>query len=188
MATNETPTVLVKRAPFMERVIYYILSGVMIVAIAMGIYTVWPTFMEVVNARWTGQSTVPVVPTARPVQTAGVSQPSFSSQPVQAVPTASLAQVEATSLAVYHATVEAVEARPNINNTGDSAPLVRETKPVDRLPAQGVVPTAEPVIQAETGGIFGSKPVIVNPQQDHSCKHGQVWVDDKGCKNPTPTR
>lgn len=133
------------------------------------------------------QPTTPAAPLARP-QAAPISAPAA---PVQAVPTASLAQIEATSMAVYQATAAAAELHtmpvPNTDITGDPGPIVLDQQRAEERHAAGEnVPTAEPVTQAESGGMFGSKPVLVNPQETHECKHGQVWVDDRGCRNPTP--
>jgi hypothetical protein len=121
-------------------------------------------------------------PTTRAYATTPAYQPqTTSSGAADAVPTASMAQIEATSQAMYQATVQAV------NTASDSAPMVREQISVDRQPAPAVVPTAEPVIEGGSDGAFGSKPVIVAPQATHECRHGQIWTD-AGCKNPTPTQ
>jgi hypothetical protein len=99
-----------------------------------------------------------------------------------------LAQIEATSNAIYHATAAAVDAPPpNTNTTGDSAPLIIEDKPADRQPAGANVPTAEPIVIPEIDDQTGSKAVLINPQETHACRHAQVWTDS-GCKNPTPVQ
>lgn len=171
-----------------------------IVALAMVVivgWLAWPMLLHEFQTR-TGmapptapaltQPTMPAAPLARP-QPAPASAP--VSAPAQAVPTASLAQIEATSLAIYQATASAAELHtmpvPNTDITGDAAPIVLDQQSAEERHAAGDnVPTAEPVQQAESSGMFGSKPVLVNPQETHECKHGQVWVGEQGCRNPTP--
>jgi hypothetical protein len=138
----------------------------------------WPA----ITARFGGNAALPLPTAAVPrLPTLPAAQPIGA----QTVPTASLMQTEATSQAIYQATVQAVEAVPNVNTTGDSAPVIVESKPAERMPAGDNVPTAEPVAQPESGSLFGSKPVVVAPQETHECRHGQAWTDS-GCKNPTP--
>lgn len=99
-------------------------------------------------------------------------------------------QINATSIAIYHATAAAVDAAgpvPNTDTTGDSAPLVRVQKETpDRLapPPAGEASVAEPAVT----DAFGSKPMEpINPQRDHVCLHGQIWTDT-GCHRPTPVQ
>jgi hypothetical protein len=100
----------------------------------------------------------------------------------------SLDQVNATSVAVYEATAQASLTAPVPNVNPAPAPAQLGSRPAtERQAAPDVVPTAEPVTQAESGGIFGSKPAIVAPQETHECRHGQVWTA-RGCKNPTPVK
>ncbi len=176
MATNESSRGGGAVGGFLNAV-----GALVIIAVALGIgYTmVLPKLLST------------PLPSLLTLPTAGVSLPAPGSVVIPrgnslAAPTASYAQVEATSQAIYHATVEAVPIQ-NVNVTGDVAPVVREQKQSAIEPAQGIVPTAEPLPQTDTGGAFGSKRVIVNPQETHTCLHGQIWVDRKGCKNPTPT-
>jgi hypothetical protein len=94
-----------------------------------------------------------------------------------------VAQNAATAQALYDAAVQAGEQAAPVPNVGQGAPVEIISKPAERQPAGDNVPTAEPVQQAESGGMFGSKPALINPQADHQCKHGQAWTE-KGCKNP----
>lgn len=121
-------------------------------------------------------------PTVRPFATPIPNTGDSGAGAPAAVPTMSNVQIEATSQAIYQATVIAVEnaAQPPAN-TGQGAPAQLVVKPAERLPAGDNVPTAEPMPQVNES--FGSKQVIVAPQETHTCKHGQVWTD-KGCKNP----
>lgn len=99
-------------------------------------------------------------------------------------PALSLEQINATSIAIYQATVAAVEqAVPieNVGHTGASAPVF--SKPVEREPAGEIVPTSLPIEPAAQNG-HGSKVVVVDVQADKACLHGQVWTE-RGCKNPT---
>jgi hypothetical protein len=100
-------------------------------------------------------------------------------------PALTLEQISATSTAIYHATAAAVDAPiPNTNTTGDTSPALIEERPAVREPAGANVPTAEPIAPDTSDGQTGSKTVLVNPQATHECRHGQVWTDGKGCKNP----
>ena len=126
------------------------------------------------------QPTIQVQPTPRtlppprvPIQTGGsVSAP--VSVPSQ------IESYNATATAQYQ---EAINAP--VENVGQSAPVVINSKPAEsRQPAGDNVPTAEQLPQPESGSTFGSKRVLVNPQETHQCLHGQKWVDGKGCKNP----
>lgn len=102
-------------------------------------------------------------------------QPAPVVQPIPGV-----AQNEATATAQYNQAVRAAEPVPN---TGQAeAPAVLVVKPAAREPAGDNVPTAEPV--ADNSGMFGSKQKPVDIQSTHACKHGQVWIDGKGCRNP----
>lgn len=97
-------------------------------------------------------------------------------------------QINATSQAIYQATAQAAEVRatplPNVNNTGDTSPSIRISKPADR-PAPP--PPGEASAQDAPSDAFGSKPVggPVDIQGTHQCLHGQVWTDT-GCHKPTP--
>lgn len=102
----------------------------------------------------------------------------------------------ADAIADYNATAEAQYQQalspqaapvPNVDTTGDTAPLQYASKPApDRQPAGDTVPTAEPITEAESNDQFGSKPAApINIQQTQSCLHGQVWTES-GCHRPTP--
>jgi hypothetical protein len=88
----------------------------------------------------------------------------------------------------YNATQEAqFQQAPNV---GQGEPVViQQRASEERLPAGDNVPTALPLPQGQTDGIFGSKPAApVNIQETHQCLHGQIWVEGRGCKNPTPVK
>jgi hypothetical protein len=42
--------------------------------------------------------------------------------------------------------------------------------------------------QTDNSGAFGSKSKPVNIQETRQCLHAQVWVEGRGCKNPTPVK
>lgn len=156
-----------------------------VVALAMVVivgWLAWPMLVSEFQSR-VGLS----VPTISPPPTAQPVRPQLAPvQPQLAAPAIpGIAQNAATAQAAYDAAVRAAETQPNVNTTNDSAPVVVESKPAERMPAGANAPTAEPIAPAESGGIFGSKPVVTDPQATHECRHGQVWTD-AGCKNPTP--
>ncbi len=147
------------------------------VCIAMLIIA-WPLVRE----RLPGQPLAipPAAPTA-------IIAPRPAYQPPVAAPAApipGIAQNAATAQALFDAAVQAGEQAAPIPNVGQGAPAVIGERPNAREAAGDNAPTAEPIAPAESGGIFGSKPVLVNPQETHQCNHGQQWVDGKGCKNP----
>lgn len=95
----------------------------------------------------------------------------------------------ATAQAAYQEAVNAAAAPvPNQNNTGDTGPAMLVSKPAERQPAGANVPTAEPLTQAENTDQHGSKSKPENIQETKTCQHGQVWIDGRGCKNPTPVQ
>lgn len=109
-------------------------------------------------------------PTLRPIQNAGGSYNS---------------QVAADSAYATAVAVQQAAPVPNQNATGDTSPIIYAEKPAaDRQPAGDNVPTSEP-LPAVTDQ-FGSRSVDppVDIQATHQCKHGQVWRDGAGCKNP----
>lgn len=185
MATQER-----SRSSASDVLVNLLLIGVLII---VG-WLAWPSLVTQFYARTAGAPgiaplNVPIAPQAAPAPAARPFTPPAPQSAPQTVPTASLAQIEATSMAVYQATVQAVNAAPvpNTDTTNDSAPLLIESKAVpDRQPAPAVVPIAEPLVPAENNDQFGSKPAIINPQRDHVCLHGAVWTDT-GCHYPTPT-
>jgi len=107
-------------------------------------------------------------------------RPAYQPAPVVApAPIPGIAQNAATAQAEYDAAVRAAEPVPNV---GQGERVVINERPAEERQGAGEnVPTAEPVV--ENSGIFGSKPLLTNPQADHTCKHGQVWTE-RGCKNP----
>jgi hypothetical protein len=168
------------RPPFLAVVFNY-LSYVFLFAVCGAmLFLAWP----LIQAQLT--TTTTTAPAALP--TASVAPPRPQAAPAAlpaeiAIP--GVAQNAATAQALYDAAVQAGEQPvQNVDLTNDSAPVIVQSKPAERRPAGENVPTAEPVVPAESGGIFGSKPVLINPQADHTCKHGQIWIDGKGCKNP----
>ncbi len=77
---------------------------------------------------------------------------------------------------------------PNQNNTGDVAPIETGEKLIVREHNVENVPTSEPIIVQPADDQTGEKQKPVNIQETHQCLHGQIWVDGRGCKNPTPVR
>ncbi len=169
--TNQAPA----RPSFLAAAFSYIATTVALAFVVLMGYLLWPYAV----AQWHG-SAPQVQPTPAPAPArANPAQNSVSA------PALSLEQISATSTAIYQATAAAVDAHPpNTNVTGDSAPLVTEQKPSVRQGAGENVPTSEPIVIPQSDEQTGSKPVLVNPQETHECRHGQVWVDGKGCKNP----
>jgi hypothetical protein len=108
----------------------------------------------------------------------GPSAPFSAPVAMPAAPIDGIAQNEATATALFDAAVQAGEAQ----SIPDPAPAILVTKPSVREGAGANVPTAEPVL--EVTDWFGSKQAPVNIQATKQCKHGQVWIDGKGCKNP----
>lgn len=52
--------------------------------------------------------------------------------------------------------------------------------------ANSIIPTSMPIptpFSNDSQGQAGSKPV--NIQETHTCLHAQIWVDGRGCRNPT---
>lgn len=173
---SETPT---RRPPFLAVVLNY-LSYVFLFAICgVMLFLAWP----VIHARLSGMPavTLPTLPTAAIALPAR--PPAPLSAPLAAPALPGVAQNAATAQALYDAAVQAGEPQPNTNLTNDPAPVIVQSKPVERMPAGENVPTAEPIV--ENSGIFGSKPAVVDIQGTQQCKHGQVWTA-RGCKNPTP--
>jgi hypothetical protein len=159
--------------------INWIITAFVILFLFVLLYLMWPMLM----ARLTQSGVaLPSLPTIATAYVAPLSRPQAAPQ---SAPALNLEQVSATSTAIYQATAAAVDAHPpNVNTTGDSAPLVVEQKPSVREPAGLIVPTAEPIVIPQSDDQTGSRPVLVNPQATHTCRHGQEWVDGKGCRNP----
>lgn len=170
------------RVPFMAKALYYTSYLLVFGIVGITLYMAWPMLV----ARMGGSVQIPalVFPTAAVVRPQTAPAPFSGTIPVQADPIPGIAQNAATAQAMFDAAVRAAAPVPNVDTTNDSAPVMRQAKPAERQPAGENVPTAEPVQQWESGEIFGSKPVVVNPQETHECKHGQVWIEGKGCKNP----
>jgi hypothetical protein len=93
------------------------------------------------------------------------------------------------AIANYNATQTALYPQPNTDTLPPNAPAVEYGSKSNTLegPGNGIVPTSEPIDQT-VNDQFGSKSKPVNIQETHQCLHAQVWVDGRGCKNPTPTR
>lgn len=173
MTTTEAP----RRPSRLVVVVNWTITLFVVFFLVVLLFLMWP----MIQARL-GQSgvTVPSLPT---LPTAALSRPPAAA-PASA-PALNLEQISATSTTIYQATAAAVDAPPaNQNNTGDSAPLMIEERPSVRQAAGENAPTAEPIAPGVDDGVFGSKQVLVNPQETHTCRHGQVWTDGKGCKNP----
>lgn len=174
---HQTP---LRRPPFLAVVLNYLSYLFLFAVCVVALILAWPT----VIARLSGMPNValPTLPTA--AVTLPARPPAPLSAPVAAPALPGIAQNAATAQAAFDRAVQVGETQPNTNVTNDPAPVIVQSKPVNRQPAGDNVPTAEPVQQAESSGIFGSRPVIINPQETHECKHGQRWVDGKGCRNP----
>lgn len=158
----------------------------------------WPDIQARISGLTTSPGMIVVTATsgavARPAQN-GYTPPrlpaSDASANTSSAP-ANMATSEAMANAAYATAVAASEQRqapiPNQNNTGDTAPLTRESIAVERQSAPAYAPTSEPIAQPQVDTAFGSKAAPpVNIQETHTCLHGQVWTDS-GCKNPTPVQ
>jgi hypothetical protein len=150
-------------------------------------YLLWPFAV----AQWQGIAPGPLaLPTTLPTAAVqarttpapraqeGPSAPISAPAGVQPVAIPGIAQNAAEADALYNAAVLAGEQRAD----PAPAPAILVTKPSVREGAGANVPTAEPVVVVTDW--FGSKQAPVNIQATHECKHGQVWVDGKGCRNP----
>ena len=117
-----------------------------------------------------------------------VAAPVLVGQPRPAPPAPyDAAAANAESLRQYQATATAANAAsgplPNVDVTGDAAPVLRESKPSARTHITDNVPTAEPITEPQVSDAFGSKAIPVDIQETHTCLHGQQWTD-AGCRNP----
>ncbi len=176
------------RPSFMAVALYYATYVLIFGIVGLTLFLGWPGIVATFQARMGGAP--PAQPTAPAVATPRVAAPAPLSDTIgsQAAPIPDIAQNGATASAMYDATAQAanvLSVPPNVDTTGDSAPLIHESQASDRQGAGENVPTAEPIVEPQSGGIFGSKPVVVNPQETHQCLHGAVWTE-AGCKNPTP--
>jgi hypothetical protein len=184
MTTTESPA----RMSAGARLVNWIITAGLLVFLGMMIYLLWPFVMERFNAGPLAlplaQPTAYVVP-ARPAAERAPQAPSAPfSAPVgiPAAPIDGIAQNAATAQAMFDAAVQAGEQpQQNVDNTGDTAPVIHGQRTNDRPAAGENVPTAEPV-QVVTDW-FGNKQKPINIQESHTCLHGQVWTG-KGCRNP----
>lgn len=158
-------------------VIFNYLSYAFLFAVCgVTLFLAWPTIRAQLTAPpATLPGALPTAQVARP-QAAPAARP-------QAAPVNVPAQIDAYNATATAQYQDAIQRAP-VPNVGQGAAVDLVSKPAERMPAGENVPTAEPIIQAESGGIFGSKPVLINPQETHECKHGQIWIEGKGCKNP----
>jgi hypothetical protein len=191
MATNESTT-SPRRPSFLGQLIWYAFCLLGICSLAVTLVAGLPMAIAQWNSL-TGQS----LPLNLPAQAspAPAPAPRLVVQPfqpalpqngaqegAQAVPTQSYVQVEATSLAIYHATAQAAE--PNVDALPADAPAVEYGSRANSVaPAGPNVATAEPL--PVVNDQFGSKQAPVDIQGTHTCLHGQVWTDS-GCHRPTP--
>jgi hypothetical protein len=92
------------------------------------------------------------------------------------VPTAipGIAQNEATATAQYNEAVRRSQNGAVVLPENDPQPVQLIQVETERQAAGDNVPTAEPVQEGAP---------VVNIQETHECKHGQVWTEN-GCKNP----
>ena len=178
MTTHEA-----RRPSAVATIINWAITLFLLSFVGVMLYLMWPMLLARIAS---APPVTPPAPFLAPQSAPAIqsSHPALQATPL-ALPTASLEQISATSTAIYQATAQAVDAPPpNINTTGDSAPLVVEQKPSIRQGAGAHVPTAEPIVIPQSDEQTGSKAVVVNPQETHECRHGQVWIAEKGCKNP----
>lgn len=165
----------------------YLLVGA---ASLIGIFLVVKPFLTPTTL--TDIFTIPTAAVTAP-RPAGVPQvrPQAPAQP--AAPAVDVNQAidayNATATAAYQQAIQA-QPQPNVDNLPANAPAVEYgSKPSALEQSNGIVPTSEPIDQATVNDQFGSKPAKpVNIQETHQCLHAQVWVDGRGCKNPTPTQ
>lgn len=74
----------------------------------------------------------------------------------------------------FNATQTAQFPQPNVDALPANAPMPQYVeRQAVRQPAGDNVPTAEPVVEGAP---------VVNVQETHECRHGQIWTDS-GCKN-----
>lgn len=155
----------------------------LVVVLAIVGWLAWPSLVTQFQAR-TGITPLAIPPTL-PTAIVWPAAPAYQPRPAldAAVPIdAAIADYNATAEAQYQQAVQQ-QPVPNADETGDTAPLQRISKPADRAPAGDNVPTAEP-----QNSEFGSKPAApINIQESHTCLHGQIWTDS-GCHRPTPTQ
>jgi hypothetical protein len=85
-----------------------------------------------------------------------------------------VAQNEATATAQYNEAVRRSQNGAVVLPENDPQPVQFIQVETERQAAGDNVPTAEPVQEGAP---------VVNIQETHECKHGQVWTD-AGCKNP----
>lgn len=85
-----------------------------------------------------------------------------------------IAQNEATATAQYNQAIKQQQNGAIVLPQNDPAPVLHIQEQTDRQPAGDNVPVAEPVQEGAP---------VINIQETHQCKHGQVWTD-AGCKNP----
>jgi hypothetical protein len=173
MTTHEA-----RRPSAVAVLINWIITAFVILFLCVLLFLMWPMLMARLAQSGVALPSLPTLPTA---YVAPLSRPQAAPQ---SAPVLSLEQTVATSTAIYQATAQAAEPPPNTNTTGDSAPLIIEQKPSVRQGAGENVPTAEPIALPQSDDQTGSKPVLVNPQATHECRHGQEWVEGRGCKNP----
>ena len=174
MTTHEAP----RRPSAVASFINWTITLFVVFFLCVLLFLMWPMITARLAQSGVALPSLPTLPTAY------VSPRSSPLTAPQGIPALTLEQISATSTAIYQATAQAAEPPPNTNATGDSAPLLIEQKPSVRLPAGENVPTAEPLSVPQSDDQTGSKLLPVNPQATHECRHGQVWIAEKGCKNP----
>lgn len=173
MAANEPTT----RRMSTTGVLVYFLVTIMFATVGtiagIRLITVWPALMG-------GAVQPTAAPTAYVVPTQPARLPISDPAPL-VLP--GIAQNEATAQTLFDAAVQAGEPAAPVENVGQGdAPAVISERPADeRQPSGENVPTAEPIVTSMFGSNSADPPV--NVQETQQCKHGQVWVDGKGCKN-----
>lgn len=173
MATHESTS---NRPSGIASLFTWVFCSIGAIGMLVVIYVLWPA----VVARYTGVTNTQAQATAtatRPFPTTAALSGSGSAarDPIAvATPIPGLAQNEATATAQYNEAVQRSQNGAVVLPANDPQPVQLVQQPAERQPAGDNVPTAEPVVEGAP---------VVNIQETHECKHGQVWTD-AGCRNP----
>lgn len=178
------------RRPVLDVIVTFVCLGMVLI---VG-WLAWPMLVNEFHARFGGATTTTTTtaplccpepvegPTA--IVAPGPAAPAYQPPAEQLIQPA-IDAYNATETARYQEAI-APPVVP-IENVGQGERVEFGSKPAEeRMPSGENVPTSEPLPQTETNDRFGSKTKPVNIQETHQCLHGQIWVDGRGCKNPTP--
>lgn len=165
---------------------------ILLIFVGAGVF-LWPLIWSQARASL-GLSTSPA-PLVAPTT---ATPPNLARPPISAphkpagdvvAPIPGIAQNSATADAMYQEAIDAANVAPLPNVGQDaSAPVIAVELPSSRTHDVENAPTAEPLSQSVSDEQTGEKRVVVNIQETQQCRHGQVWTDGKGCRNPTPVR